>query len=176
MLPIKLAQTSRLKLLVHNKTPESLTLASHWEFFQLQWMQQRISSHDEQPPKHNRAIPISFYYNKIVFGIIVCCYYWWYLSEKTLKMPYRILRLFTTSTRGENLFKFDIVRYFDWREQTRRLYSGVRQMILKFEPTEESYEFWRKRFSLFHYQLKSCLTILSVFLMHFCLKLVGVLL
>lgn len=125
-----------------------------------------------ESPKHNRANPIEFfltkYFSELLFAyfvdfILYLIGYKRCVVKITNKMHhgYKILMPFTTNEWNFNCknvialneqltpedqqrFKFDM-RDFDWAKQAEVTWTGGRMLVLKEEPTEESFKIGRSR-------------------------------
>lgn len=189
------------KLSVYNMTSGNISPVSWGQFFKygrdatVEKPPTKVARPVVEPPKYNRANPISFFLTKL-FSELLFAYTIdiiltlvgrkKILTKITHKMQhgYEILKPFTTNqwhfecdnvtqlsesltTNGKNLFKFDM-KGFDWKEQAARTYHGIRHLILKEEPTEESFELGRKRHNLvtlIHYGFTALFTISFAYLM-----------
>lgn len=128
-----------------------------------------------QSPKHVRANPIQFFLTKF-FSELLFAYtidlilsligYKKIMVKITQKMHhgYKILKPFTSnhwyflssnltnlsdslSKEDKELFKFDM-RNFDWVKQAEVTWKGGRELLLKEEPTEQSYKTGLQRMAL----------------------------
>lgn len=139
-------------------------------------------------PKYKRANPITFFLvrllSELLFAytvdiLLTLIGYKKIMVKITQKMHhgYKILKPFTTNEWNfssknviqlseslppldQELFKFDM-RGFDWNEQAKVTWSGARVMLLKEEPTEESYKTGRNRLTMVTYVHYGCILLFT---------------
>lgn len=155
-------------------------------------------------PKYQRANPYSYFmvkvFSELLFAhtidiILTLIGYKKIMVKITQKMHhgYEILTPFTTQSWNfksdnvvslskslppvdQDLFKFDM-RNFDWKRQAEVTWEGARALLLREEPTEQSYATGRNRLKLVtctHYSFLAVFTAVFTYAAYSFTKLLGV--